>query len=354
MDKKDDLWERFKTATDKINERRKEHYKAIQEQQQLNYEKKLVFCEKAGELVIELPESIKMWQKKTEEITNLLGEWKKTGRAPRQVNDEIWSKFKNSLDIFFNAKRDFFGQLKEQQMNNYNLKFALCVEAEKIKESNDWKQTTNDLIHLQKEWKNIGPVPKRHSDKIWKRFRSTCDEFFNRKSEYFKDIHKVEAENLKQKTVLIEEIKNYKPQNDRSADMEALKSFQRRWVEIGHVPFKEKDRLQSEYREHIDKLFDNLSVNRMEMTAQNYQKHIEEMMDSSDDNRRLSRERNYLANKMRTLKEEISVWENNIGFFSISNKSNKLKEDFEKKIDKAKHELEVIMGKLKAIDKAMR
>ena len=190
MDKKDDLWERFKTATDKINERRKEHYKAIQEQQQLNYEKKLVYCEKAEELVAELPESIKTWQKKTEEITNLLNEWKKTGRAPRQVNDEVWAKFKSSLDTFFNAKRDFFAQLKEQQMNNYNLKLALCVEAEKIKDSDEWKKTTNELIHLQKEWKKIGPVPKRHSDKIWKRFRSACDDFFNRKSEYFKDIHK--------------------------------------------------------------------------------------------------------------------------------------------------------------------
>lgn len=354
LDKKDDLWDRFKTATDKINERRKEHYKAIQEQQQLNYEKKLVFCEKAEQLVAELPESIKSWQKKTEDITNLLNEWKKTGRAPRQVNDEVWARFKGSLDTFFNAKRDFFAQLKEQQMNNYNLKLALCVEAEKIKDSDEWKKTTNELIHLQKEWKKIGPVPKRHSDKIWKRFRSACDEFFNRKSAYFKDIHKVEAENFKKKTALIEEIKSYKPQNDRAKDMEVLKSFQRRWVEIGHVPFKEKERLQSEYREHIDKLFDTLSVNRMELTEQNYQKHIEEMMDSSDDNRRLSRERNYLANKMRTLKDEISVWENNIGFFSISNKSNKLKEDFEKKIEKAKHELEVIMGKIKAIDKAMR
>ena len=354
MDKKDDLWERFKTATDKINERRKEHYKAIQEQQQLNYEKKLVFCEKAEELVAQLPDSIKSWQKKTEEITNLLNEWKKTGRAPRQVNDEVWAKFKGSLDTFFNAKRDFFAQLKEQQMNNYNLKLALCVEAEKIKDSDEWKKTTNELIRLQKEWKKIGPVPKRHSDKIWKRFRSACDDFFNRKSEYFKDIHKVEAENLKNKVALIEEIKNYKPQNNRAADMEALKSFQRRWVEIGHVPFKEKDRLQSEYREYIDKLFDLLSVNRMEMTAQNYQKHIEELLDSSDDGRRLSRERNYLSNKMRTLQEEISVWENNIGFFSSSNKSNKLKEDFEKKINKAKHELEVIMGKIKAIDRASR
>lgn len=354
IDKKDDLWERFKTATDKINERRKEHYKAIQKQQQLNYEKKLIFCEKAEQLIAELPENIKTWQKKTEEITNLLNEWKKTGRAPRQVNDEVWAKFKSSLDTFFGAKREFFAQLKEQQMNNYNLKLALCVEAEKIKDSNEWKKTTSELIHLQKEWKNIGPVPKRHSDKIWKRFRMACDEFFNRKSNYFKDIHKVEAENLKKKVKLIEEIKNYKAESDRAKNMEALKSFQRRWVEIGHVPFKEKDKLQSAYREHIDKLFDVLSVNRMEMTAQNYQKHIEELIGNSNDSRRLERERNYLTGKMRTLQEEIAVWENNIGFFSASNKSNKLKNDFEKKIIKAKHELEIIKGKIKAIDKALR
>jgi len=352
LDKKDDLWERFKAATDKINERRKEHYKAIQEQQELNYQKKLVFCEKAEELVSQLPDSIKSWQKKTDDITNLLNEWKKTGRAPRQVNDEVWAKFKGSLDTFFNAKRDFFAELKEQQMNNYNLKLDLCNEAEKLKDSDSWKKTTNELIKLQKDWKNIGPVPKRHSDKIWKRFRAACDEFFNRKSEFFKDIHKVEAENLKKKNELIEEIKNYEIKKDRSADMVALKSFQRRWVEIGHVPFNQKDKIQASYREHIDKLFDTLSINRMEMTAQNYQKHIEELMDGPDDGRKLSRERNYLSSKLRSLQEEITVWENNIGFFSISNKSNKLKEDFEKKIEKAKRELEILKGKIKAIDNA--
>ncbi len=353
MDKKDALWERFKAATDKINERRKEHYKEIQEQQELNYQKKLVFCEKAEELVAELPDSIKSWQKKTDEITGLLAEWKKTGRAPRQVNDEVWAKFKGSLDTFFNAKRDFFAELKEHQMNNYNLKLDLCKEAEKLKDSNEWKRTTNELIKLQKEWKNIGPVPKRHSDKIWKRFRAACDEFFNRKSEYFKDIHKVEAENLKKKEELIEEIKNYEIKKDRNADMEALKGFQRRWVEIGHVPFNQKDKVQAAYREHIDKLFDTLSINRMEVTAQNYQKHVEELMDAPDDGRRLSRERNYLSNKLRTLQEEITVWENNIGFFSSSKQSNKLKEDFEKKIEKAKRELEILKGKIKAIDKAL-
>ena len=354
LDKKDDLWERFKTATDKINERRKEHYKVIQDQQEANYQKKLVFCEKAEELVAELPDTIKSWQKKTEDITNLLNEWKKTGRAPRQVNDEVWANFKSSLDTFFEAKRNFFADLKEQQMNNYNLKLDLCNRAEKLKDSDDWKNTTNELIRLQKEWKKIGPVPKRHSNKIWKRFRASCDEFFNRKAAYFKDIHKVEAENLKKKEELIEEIKNFKIQENRSANLEALKGFQRKWVEIGHVPFNQKDRLQSAYREQIDKLFDALSVNRMEMTAQNYKQHIEELMNGQDSSQRLSRERNYLSNKLRSLKEDITVWENNIGFFSNSNKSNKLKEDFEKKINKAKHELEVIQGKIKAIDQASK
>ncbi len=354
MDKKDALWERFKAATDKINERRKEHYKEIQEQQELNYQKKLVFCEKAEELVAELPDSIKAWQKKTDEITGLLAEWKKTGRAPRQVNDEVWARFKGSLDAFFNAKREFFGELKEHQMNNYNLKLDLCKEAEKLKDSTEWKKTTNELIKLQKEWKKIGPVPKRHSDKVWKRFRAACDEFFNRKSEFFKDIHKVEAENLKKKEELIEEIKNYEIKKDRNADLEALKGFQRRWVEIGHVPYNKKDKVQAEYREHIDKLFDKLSINRMEVTAQNYQKHVEELMNAPDDGRRLSRERNYLSNKLRTLQEEITVWENNIGFFSSSKQSNKLKEDFEKKIEKAKRELEILKGKIKAIDNAQR
>lgn len=354
IDKKDDLWERFKTATDKINERRKEHYKVIQKQQEENYQKKLAFCEKAEELVAELPDTIKGWQNKTEDITNLLNEWKKTGRAPRQVNDEVWANFKSSLDTFFEAKRNFFANLKEQQMNNYNLKLDLCNRAEKLKDSDDWKNTTNELIRLQKEWKKIGPVPKRHSNKIWKRFRAACDEFFNRKAEYFKDIRKIEAENLKKKEELIEEIKNYKIQEDRSANLEALKEFQRRWVEIGHVPFNQKDKLQSAYRTQIDKLFDTLSVNRIEMTAQNYKTHIEELMEVPDSSQRLSRERNYLSNKLRSLKEDITVWENNIGFFSNSNKSNKLKEDFEKKIKKAKHELEIIQGKIKAINQALK
>ncbi len=352
-DKKDDLWERFKAATDKINERRKQHYKELQEQQELNYQAKLGLCEKAEELVKELPKNVKEWQQKSEEITGLLQEWKKIGRAPRQVNDEVWARFKGSLDTFFEAKREFFAKLKEQQMENYNRKLDLCNQAEKLKDSTEWKKTTDELIRLQKEWKNIGPVPKRYSDKIWKRFRAACDEFFNRKAEYFKNIHTVEAENLKLKEELIKEIEEYEVTNDKAKDMEAVKNFQRRWVEIGHVPFNKKDSIQSAYRKAIDKLFNKLSINTAEMTAQNYKEHLKNLVDTPNGESKLLKERNYLTGKMRHLNEEIKVWENNISFFSGSAQANALKHDFEKKINKAKRDLEVLKAKIKAIDEIL-
>jgi hypothetical protein len=352
-DKKDDLWERFKAATDKINELRKQHYKQIQDQQELNYQAKLGLCEKAEELVKELPEKIKDWQEKSEEINNLLNEWKKIGRGPRQVNDEVWTRFKGSLDTFFEAKREFFAGLKEHQMNNYNLKLDLCNQAEKLKDSTDWKKTTDELIRLQKEWKKIGPVPKRHSEKIWKRFRAACDEFFNRKAEYFKNIHQVEADNLKAKEELIKEIEDYKIVNDRSKDMEAVKDFQRRWVEIGHVPFNKKDTIQAAYRKAIDRLFEKLSINSFEMTANNYKNHLQQMAEGPNAETRLMKERNYLMGKMRHLKDEITVWENNIGFFADSKQSNALKQDFEKKINRAKRELELLKAKIKAIEEKL-
>jgi len=353
MDKKDDLWERFKSATDKINDRRKEYYKKIQDQQELNYQAKLGLCEKAEELIKELPSTIKEWQKKSDEINGLLEEWKKIGRAMRNVNDKVWARFKGSLDTFFEAKREFFANIKEQQMNNYNLKLDLCNQAEELKDSTDWKKTTDELIRLQKEWKKIGPVPKRHSDKIWKRFRSACDEFFSRKSEFYKNHHKIEAENLKLKEELIKEIEEYKIDSNKAKDLETVKGFQRRWVEIGHVPYDKKDVINTKYRTAIDKLFEKLSINSLEMTTDNYKSHLKQLIDGGNAENRLMKERNYLSGKIRHLNDEITVWENNIGFFSDSKQSNVLKQEFEKKINKAKRELNILKAKMKAVEEML-
>lgn len=347
---REELWERFKAATDKINTRRKEHYKELQAEQETSYEAKVALCDKLEEMLPQEELSLKEWQKKTDQINELFKVWKTIGRAPKAKNDEIWIRFKSSLDKFFLSKREFLGKLKDQQMNNLNLKIDLCVQAEAIKDSEDWKKTTNDLIRLQKEWKGIGPVPRRQSDKVWKRFRGACDEFFNRKSDFFKNIHVVEGDNLKSKKDLLKEINDYKISKDKGANMEALRGFQRRWMDIGHVPFKEKDKLQHEYREAVDALIDKMDINKSELTQSGFKNKIEMLKNDPDAEWRLKKERNYLFSKISKIKEDVALWENNIGFFSNSKQSDVLRKEFEHKIEKAKKEIEDCQDKMKLLN----
>ena len=346
MDKKDELWERFKAATDKINQRRKEYYKELQEQQLRNYQTKLELIEKAEEIASKQIETLKDWQKSTERINDIFKIWKSTGRAHKAKNDEVWEKFKEILDSFYKSKREFFNKLKEEQTNNYNLKLDLCIQAEAMKDSDDWKNTTNKMIRLQKEWKEIGPVPRRHSDKVWKRFRAACDHFFNRKSEYYKNIHVVEEENLKKKKEIIKAVKAYKVTNDKEKDLNAIKEFQRNWLEIGFVPFKEKEAVQVEYRDAIDKLISKMEINKVELAKSDFQNKIEMLKAAPDAERRLSKERFNIENKIKKIKEDVALLENNIGFFSSSKQSELLKKEFQSKIDKAKKEISTLKAKL--------
>ncbi len=349
-DVKEDIWERFKGITDKINQRRKEYYKELQDQQQANYEAKQALCDKAKEIVSEPVDTLKGWQATTDKMNELLKLWKTIGRAPKSKNDEVWAVFKGYLDTFFNAKREYLNELKEQQVNNYNLKLELCTKAEAIKDSTDWNNTTRELIRLQKEWKKIGPVPRKYSDKIWKRFRALCDEFFNRKSEHFKSMHAVEDDNLNKKKELIKEITGFDIKGDKTTNLDALKDFQKRWIEIGYVPFKEKDKVQSEYRTAIDELISKMDVNKSELTASDFKDKLDILKSGPDAGKRISKERAFISGKIRKIKEDLAVWENNIGFFSNSKQSNKLKEEFEQKIEKAKSEIEGLKAKLKLLD----
>jgi uncharacterized protein DUF349 len=349
-DVKEDIWERFKGITDKINQRRKEYYKELQDQQQANYEAKLALCEKAKEIVSEPVDTLKGWQTTTDKMNELLKLWKTIGRAPKSKNDEVWSVFKGSLDSFFNSKREYLNELKEQQVNNYNLKLELCTKAEVIKDSSDWNNTTRELIKLQKEWKSIGPVPRKYSDKVWKRFRALCDEFFNRKSEHFKGMHAVEDENLKKKKEIVKEITEFEIQSDKTANLNALKDFQKRWIEIGYVPFKEKDKVQTEYRAAIDDLIGKMDVNKSELSASDFKDKLDILKSGPDAGKRISKEKSFISGKIRKINEDLSVWENNIGFFSNSKQSNKLKEEFEQKIEKAKSEIDSLKSRLKLMD----
>lgn len=350
----EEIWERFKNATDKINERRRLHYSELQDKQLENLKEKEVLCDKIEDFMQEAKfTSISEWDKATKHIEELMKTWKTIGRAPKQNNDEIWNRFKGSLDKFYELKRNFFSELKKLQFENYQLKVQICEKAEALKDSTAWKNTTNDLINLQKEWKNIGPVPRKYSDKIWKRFRMACDTFFNNKSEYFKSLKNEEKENLEKKAELIERIRNFKPLKSKEENINSIKDFQKEWQSIGHVIFKEKDRIYHEYKEAIQFILNKLSLSIDDINATGFIKKVEGLKSSPEGERQLIKEKNVLKNKMKKLQEEVTLWENNIGFFSNSKQSNAFKEEFEKKIDKAKSELKTIKDKIKLINKEL-
>ena len=350
QDKKDEIWDRFKNTTDKINQIRREHYSKIQDEQQANLDAKVAICEKIEELLNDNINSIGAWQKKSNEVNELFKVWKSVGPAQKKQNDEIWNRFKGSMDAFFSNKKEFFSKLKEQQLDNYNRKLQLCIEAEALAESKEWKKATDQIKKLQEEWKKVGPVPKRHSDKIWKRFRSACDTFFTSKSEHFSGIKGVEEENLRLKRELLERIKAYEIQKERSENMNAIKGFQREWMAIGYVPMKYKESTQEEYRKSIDALFDKMKMNENEISTAEYRNMVEGLKDNPESREKVRRERNILTNKIQKLRDEISVLENNIGFFSGSKQSELMRAEYEKKINRSKNEIKVLEAKLKILN----
>ncbi|MBU1012743.1 MAG: DUF349 domain-containing protein [Bacteroidetes bacterium] len=350
MDVKDDIWERFKQASDKINERRREFYGDLHEEQTKNLEAKLVLCEQAEELLETESNTLKEWQDQTDKVNKLLEEWKSIGPAPKKVNDEVWKRFKSLLNGFFEIKKDFYSKLKEQQLNNYNKKLDLCLQAESLRDSEDWKKTTDDLINLQKEWKTLGPVPKKYSDKVWKRFRAACDDFFTKKANYYSNIHVHEEANLNQKIELIQKIKNYSFGADKKQNLVVFKDFQREWMQIGHVPIKEKEKLQAEFRKAINAHLEHLKINQTEINTINYKSKIENLSDSPATRNMIYKERSFLSNKISKMKEDINLWENNVGFLANSKNANILKAEFEKKIECAKNDLALMESKLKVLN----
>lgn len=351
QEQNDEIWERFKAATDKINERRREHYGQLQEEQEKNLLAKTGLCEQAEALIAKLPDNMKGWQEKTRKMNELFELWRSIGRAPKKDNAAIWDRFKGSMNAFFASKKEFLGKIKQEQLNNYNLKVDLCAEAESLKDSTDWKKTTQELISLQKEWKKIGPVPRKHSDKIWKRFRAACDEFFNNKSAHFSNVHENEHKNLEKKKEIIEKVKSHKFTDDKAKNLDILKEFQREWMDIGFVPIKAKDAVQKEFREAVDARLNELKISSTELSNASYATRMEAMKDKPDADRVYRKEINFLSGKISKLKDEIILWENNLGFFANSKKADVLKQEFEQKIDRARQDVATMEAKVKYLRK---
>lgn len=348
-DKKDEIWDRFKAASDALNERRQAYYDSLREEQNKNYAAKVLLCEQAEQFSDFSSDSPRKWQEATDKINELFKVWKTIGFAPKKVNDEVWVRFRTALDTFFKKKKEFFFRYKEDQTENYNQKLNLCLQAEALKDSQDWKQTTDELIALQQQWKKIGPVPKKFSDKVWKRFRVACDEFFNRKSDYFANIGEKQEENLRKKKELIETVKSYEYSKDSTENLNILKDFQRQWMEIGHVPIKEKEKIQNEFRRVVNEQFDKLNISRKAKSTIGFKNKIENLKNAPNADNILHKERNFLVNKINGLQNDIKLWENNIGFFASSKKADVLKAEFENKIAKAKADIAILEEKLKIL-----
>ncbi|MFN5222609.1 MAG: DUF349 domain-containing protein [Bacteroidota bacterium] len=343
-DKKDEVWDRFKAACDKVFERRREYEQQFEEKRKVNLDAKTALCEQVEALKSDADAKHKEWQEITAKLLELQAAWRKIGHAGKQHNDGIWTRFRSACDNLFKSKNDFYSRRKHEYAANLQLKTELCIQAEALQENTDWKSTSEELKRLQEEWKKIGFAGDRQSEKIWKRFRSACDAFFAKKSEHFSSRDKDNEENLVKKNELIARIEAYVPGEDHHASFEELKGFQREWNAVGLVPIKKKDEVNARFKQVIDAQFAKLkSSDRPRGTYQPKTQYVSKAVsDKGGDPERRS-----LLNRISELKNDVQIWENNIGFFAKSKTADKLKSEFEDKISKAKKEIGALMEKLK-------
>ena len=310
---------------------------------------KQALVDKARELTENEPQTATKWGEVSNELDELLKLWKSIGPVPREANEEIWGQFKGMIDRFYASKKTHFSALRDEQTENYNRKIDLCLRAEAIAKRDDWKRATEELLQLQAEWKEIGPVSRKLSDKVWQRFRGACDEFFARKGEHFKNLRGSENENLAKKEAIIEQLKAYEFGDDKEENLGVIKDFQRQWMEIGHVPMSEKDRIQKEFRDTINAHFEKLKISAREAAESAYRERVQA---GSGDRRFVSSERQTLMEKIEKLTNSIKLWDNNLGFLSNSRSADLLKQEFEKKIQNTRQQIALLEAKLKILDQS--
>lgn len=346
----DEIWQRFCNAANRIDERRKEYYERRKEELEKNLLAKQALVEKATELTSTEPQTIKEWNETTEAIDELLKIWKTIGPVPHEVNEDIWNKFKGKIDHHYEMKKEYFNSIRDEQTENYNKKIDLCLKAEDISKRDDWKKATEELLQLQSEWKTIGSTNRKVSEKIWQRFRKACDEFFERKSAYYNTIKGSEQENLQKKEEIIGALKNHTFGDDKEENLRVIKDFQRQWMEIGHVPIAEKDRIQKEFRQIIDQYFEKLKINAKEAEETAYRERIKNI--TKEGKRFVNDERQILQDKIEKIKSDLKLWENNLGFLANSKQAELLKQEFEKKMQSARQQMALLEAKLRILDES--
>lgn len=348
---REEIWNRFKSASTIVHKKHHDYFDKLKETEIENLEKKKSLCEKLESMDLSELTSYKAWQEKSDEIIELQNEWKKIGFAPKKDNVAIYERFRAACDEFFKQKNDFFKSTKKALVDNLTRKIALCEKAEALKDSVEWKSASDKLVLLQKEWKQIGAVPKKQSEIVWKRFISACDYFFERKEKEFKSQKSEQDENLAKKKEIIEQIKSLEIGTDSEAALVALKELTAKWNLIGFVPFKEKDKIYKVYKSAIDEKFDKLNLDRTARRMDVYKANLQDIANKGQ--QKLQSERKRLLRQYETLTSEIATYENNIGFFSgSSKKAEGMIKDMEMKVSKLKNEREVVLEKIKMLEEA--
>lgn len=350
---RDEIWARFKAASTTVNRRHQQHFEALKEVEQHNLDQKTVICEIIEAIDYKELTSFASWESKTQEVIALQNKWKTIGFAPQKMNVKIFERFRKACDEFFRKKGEFFKSLKEGMNENLEKKRALCEKAEALKDSTDWKATADELTKLQKEWKTIGPVAKKYSDAVWKRFISTCDYFFEQKNKATSSQRSVEQENLEKKKAIIEKLNAIDDQMNTEEATQLVRDLMKEWNGVGHVPFKEKDRIYKQYHSQVDKLFERFNISASNKKLSNFKSTISSIQESSP--QALYREREKLVRAFDNMKNELQTYENNLGFLTTSSKKgNSLLTEINRKVEKLKADIELVKEKIKVVDENIK
>ncbi len=348
---REEIWQEFKDASAEINKRYQAFFEERKQREQANEAAKTALCERIEAITPDTLTSYSAWNKATETIMEAQKEWKTLGYASRKANNQLFSRFRATCDAFFAAKGEFFKTMKNNLAENLAAKTKLCEQAETLAASTEWRKTSDELVELQKKWRSIGAVPKKHSDQIWQRFMTACNTFFDNKKHATTDVRRTEQANLKVKKSIVAELTALNAPDaaiDRAAAIEKINALRARWQETGHVPFKEKDKLHDTYREVVRQLFDKYDVHEKRQRMDSFQSSIDAI---SSDRAKLLRERDRMMRAYENRKSELATYENNLSFLSARSRSGaSMLGEIERNIERLKNSLKELEEKIQLID----
>ncbi|MBR5635235.1 MAG: DUF349 domain-containing protein [Prevotella sp.] len=352
-DLREEMWQRFKAASTVINKRHQQHFEGLRAREEENLQKKTELCEKVEAIAQEENKGAGDWEKHTKQIIELQNEWKTIGFAPQKMNVKIFERFRAACDDFFTRKAAYFKTMKEQFAQNAEKKRALVEKAKELQDSTDWKATSDKFIALQKEWKTIGLVPKKLGDQLWNDFLAACNKFFEARNAATAGTRTEERANLEAKRAVIAQLKELSEQEAAEGLQEKVQELVEQYNQIGHVPYKEKDKLYKEYREVLDKLYKDLNISAAHRRLDNFKSSLKNMAKRGEE--ALDNERTRLMRRYEQMKQEIQTYENNLGFLNAaSKKGSSLIDEMNRKVQKLKDDLQLTYDKIKAIDEENR